>query len=221
MELDELKKVWNDQAHKLDRLLSLNLQTLKTTQLDKTRSALDQFRKYLLFELLVGSLLLIASGSYIADHFSRATLWVPASIFAASALVAVIGCVRKLVLLGQIDYTEPVTTIQEKIELVKLSFFRTIRLMILMLPLYMVYIVVGLNLMFGWDILAYGDRAYLWSNLIFSVILIVPSIWMFRKLNTRSTDNALVRRLVHGSGGHQMMAALEFLKTLHEFEDEN
>ena len=40
MELDELKQTWNAHARKLDRILSLNLQGLKTAQLDKTRSAL-------------------------------------------------------------------------------------------------------------------------------------------------------------------------------------
>ena len=40
MELDELKQTWNEHARKLDRILSLNLQGLKTAQLDRTRSAL-------------------------------------------------------------------------------------------------------------------------------------------------------------------------------------
>lgn len=220
MELDELKQTWAEHARKLDRVLSLNLQGFKTAQLDKTRSALGRFKMYLFFEMLVGIALLIASGSYVADHFSVPTLAVPALIFAASALVAVIGDVRELILLGQINYADPVTTIQRKLEGIKLHFLRTIRLMVLMLPLYMVYVVLGLNLLFGWDILAHGDAAFLWVNLAFSLVLIAPAAWIFRNLSFKNIGHPVIRALVHGSGGKQMLTAMEFLKALHEFEDE-
>ena len=62
MELDELKQTWNEHARKLDRILSLNLQGLKTAQLDKTKSALGRFKAFRLFEMLVGILILIPLG---------------------------------------------------------------------------------------------------------------------------------------------------------------
>jgi hypothetical protein len=220
MELDELKQTWSENAHKLDRLLSLNLQGLKTAQLDKTRSALGRFKAFRLFELLIGILVLIPLGSYIADHFSVPTLAIPALIFAASVLVPVIGSIRQLILLGQISYADPVTTIQRKLEEIKLRYLRTIRLPVLMLPLYMVYIVLGLNLLLGVDLLAHPDPTFLWVNLVVSLIFIAPAVWVFRNLSLKNIDNPVIRALVHGGGGKQMIAALEFLKALQEFEDE-
>ena len=108
MELDELKQTWTEHARKLDRVLSLNLQGLKTAQLDKTRSALGRFKAFRVFELFIGFAVLLWSGSYIADHIAVPTLAIPALIFAASVLVAVIGNIRQLVLLGQISYADPV-----------------------------------------------------------------------------------------------------------------
>lgn len=220
MELDELKQTWNEHARKLDRVLSLNLQGLKTAQLDKTRSALGRFKAFRLFEMLVGILVLIPLGSYIADRISVPTLAIPALIFAASVLVPVIGNIRQLILLGRISYADPVTTIQRKLEEIKLHYLRSFRLPVLMLPLYMVYVVVGLNLLFGWDILVHGDAAYLWANLVVSLILIAPAVWIFRNLSFKNIGNPVIRALVHGSGGKQMIAALEFLKALQAFEDE-
>ncbi len=220
MELDELKQTWTEHTRKLDRVLSLNLQGFKTAQLDKTRSALGRYKAYLVFEMLIGLALLLASGSYIAGHFSVLTLAIPALIFAASVLVAVLGDIRQLILLGQISYADPVTTIQRKLEEIKLHFLRTIRLMVLMLPLYMVYVVLGLNLIFGWDILAHGDPAFLWANVVVSLIFIAPAVWVFRKLSFKNIDNPVIRALVHGGGGQQMLSALQFLKTLQEFQDE-
>lgn len=221
MELDELKQAWNEHARKLDRVLSLNLQGLKRAQLDQTKSALGRFKIFQVFEILVGFAVLLWSGSYIADHVAVPTLAGPALILAASALGAVIGNIRQLVLLGQISYADPVATIQRKIEEMKLHFLRTIRLMAFMLPLYMVYVVIGLNLVFGWDVLAYADKMFLWANLLVSLIFIAPAVWVFRNLSFKNIGNPVIHALVHGGGGKQMIAALEFLEAIQEFEDED
>ncbi len=220
MELNELKQTWTEHARKLDRILSLNLQGLKTAQLDKTRSALGRFKAFRLFEIVIGILILIPLGSYIADRISVPTLAIPGLIFAASVLVPVIGNIRQLILLGRISYADPVTTIQRNLEEIKLHFLRSFRLPVLMLPLYMAYVVVGLNLVFGMDVLAQSSAAYLWANLAFSLILVAPAIWVLRNLSFKNVDNPVIRALVHGNGGKQMIAALEFLKALQEFGDE-
>jgi hypothetical protein len=173
-----------------------------------------------LFETLVGILVLIPLGSYIAHHFSVPALAIPAFILAASVLVPVIGNIRQLILLGRISYADPVMTIQRKLEEIKLHYLRSFRLPVLMLPLYMVYVVVGLNLFFGMDVLAQPNAAYLWVNLAFSLILVVPAVWILCNLSFKNIDNPVIRALVHGSGGKQMIAALEFLKALQAFEDE-
>ena len=220
MELDELKQTWTEHARKLDRLLSLNLQGLKTVQLDKTKSALGRFKAFRLFEIVVGLLILIPLGSYIADRISVPTLAIPALIVAASILVPVIANIRQLILLGRISYADPVTNIQRKLEEIKLHFLRSFRLPVLMLPLYMAYVVVGLNLAFGMDVLVHSNAAYLWANLAFSLILLVPAVWVLRNLSFKNVDNSVIRALVHGNGGKQMVAALEFLNALQEFEAE-
>jgi hypothetical protein len=221
MELDELKQTWSEHARKLDRILSLNLQGLKTAQLDKTKSALGRFKAFRLFEMLVGLVFLVPLGSYIADRISVRTLAIPALIVAASILVPVIASIRQLILLGRISYADPVTAIQRKLEEIKLHYLRSFRLPVLMLPLYMAYVVVGLNLFFGVDVLAHPDASFLWANLAFSLILVVPAVWILRNLSFKNVDNPVIRALVHGNGGKQMIAAVEFLKALQEFENED
>jgi hypothetical protein len=84
----------------------------------------------------------------------------------------------------------------------------------------MVYVVIGLNLFFGVDVLAHPDAAFLWANLAVSLVFIAPALWVFRNLSFKNIDNPVIRALVHGSGGKQMIAALEFLKALQDFENE-
>ena len=220
MELDELKQTWTEHAQKLDRILSLNLRGLKTAQLDKTKSALGRFKAFRLFETLVGILILIPLGSYIADRISVPTLAIPALILAASILVPVIANIRQLFLLGRISYADSVTTIQRKLEEIRLHYLRSFWLPVLMLPLYMAYVVVAFNLFFGVDIIAHGDATFLWVNLAVSLVFVVPAVWVLRNLSFKNTDNSVIRALVHGNGGTQMIAALEFLNALQAFENE-
>ena len=65
---------------------------------------------------------------------------------------------------------------------------------------------------------SHANAAYLWANLAFSLILLVPAVWILRNLSFKNAGNPVIRALVHGSGGKQMIAALEFLKALQEFE---
>jgi hypothetical protein len=221
MELNELKQSWNEYARKLDHVLRLNLHSLTAAKLDKTRSALSRFKAMRVFEMLTGIAVLIALGFYISHRLAVLTLSIPALIFAASVLVPVIGSIRQLVLLGRIDYAEPVTVIQRKLEKIKLNYLWSIRWPVLMLPLYMVYIVLGFNVLFGVDILAHGDRTFVWANLIVSLLFLAPAIWVFRNLSFSNIGNPVIRVLVHGAGGKQMIAAMEFLKALREFEAED
>ena len=222
MELDELKQTWTEHARKLDQLLSLNLQGLKAAQLDKTRSALGRFKAFRIFEIIIGILILLPLGSYIASHISVPTLAVPALVIAASLLVPVVANVRQLILLGRISYADPITTIQRQLEEIKLHFLRSFWLPVLMLPLYLAYVAVGLNLVFGMDLFAQSSAAYLWTNLALSLVLVAPAIWILCSLSFKNLDNPVIRALVHGSGGKQIVSAFEFLKAVHAFEkDEN
>jgi hypothetical protein len=221
MELDELKQTWSEHARKLDRILSLNLQGLKTAQLDKTRSALGRFKAFRLREMAVGILVLVGLGSYMADRISVPTLAIPAFIVFASFLVPVIANIRQLILLERISYADPVTTIQRKLEEIKLHYLRSFTLPVLMLPLYMAYVAVTFDLFFHIDVLAYAKPAFLCANLALSLIFVVPAVWVLRNLSFKNTDNPVIRAFVHGNGGTQMVAAVEFLKALQEFEEED
>jgi len=220
MELDELKQTWSEHARKLDRILSLNLQGLKTAQLDKTRSALGRFKAFRAREMIVGILLLLLLGSYIADRISIPTLAIPAFIVFASFLVPVIANIRQLLLLERISYADPVTTIQRTLEDIQLHYLRSFTLPVLMLPLYMAYVAVTFDLFFHIDIFANARTSFLWANLAVSLIFIVPAVWVLRNLSFKNTGNPIIRAFVHGNGGTQMVAALEFLKALQEFEEE-
>ena len=96
----------------------------------------------------------------------------------------------------------------------------TSRLMILSLPFYFAYIVLGFDLLFGVNILAQGDRAFIYANAALSVALFLPAIWVFRNLNFRNAGHPVIRIFINGAGGKQLLAAADFLNRIEQFKAE-
>ena len=220
MNLDEMKQTWTEHTVKLDRLLKLNLQALQSAQLDKSQSALNRYKAHRVIELIPGVVFAGSLGTYVVHRLAVPTLAIPALILGAFIIAAIAGCVRHLILLRQINFAEPVTVIQAKLEAVKLHMLDTSRLMILSLPFYFAYIVLGFDLLFGVNILAQGDRAFLYANAAVSVAFLLPAIWVFRNLNFRNAGHPVIRAFINGAGGKQLLAAADFLSRIEQFKAE-
>ncbi len=220
MNLDEMKQTWTEHTVKLDRLLKLNLQALQSAQMDKSRSALNRYKTHRIIELIPGVVFAGLLGAYVVHRLTVPTLAIPALILGAFIIAAIAGCVRQLVLLHQISFADPVTVIQAKLEAVKLHMLDTSRLMILSLPFYFAYIVLGFDLLFGVNILAQGDRAYIYANVALSLAFFLPAIWVFRNLNFRNAGHPVIRAFINGAGGRQLLAATDFLNQIEEFKAE-
>jgi len=220
MNLDEIKQTWTVHTVKLDRVLKLNLQALKSAQMDKSQSALSRYKAHRLFELITGVGITGLLGDYVVHRITVPTLAIPALILGAFTIAGIAGCVRQLILLHQISFADPVTTIQAKLETVKLYMLEPTRLMILSLPFYFAYVAIGFDLLFGINILARADRAYIYANVAMSVAFFLPAIWLFRNLNFRKAGHPAIRLFINGAGGRPLLAATDFLNQIEEFKAE-
>jgi hypothetical protein len=220
MNPDEMKKTWAEHTVKLDRLLKLNLQALQSTQVDKTRSALNRYKAHRVFELITGVVFTALLGAYVIHRLMVPSLAIPALILAAFTIAAISGCVRQLIMLSQVNFADPVTIIQAKLGTVKLHMLDTSRLMILSLPFYFAYIVIGFDLLGGVDIPAQAPRAYLYANAAVSLAFLLPALWIFRNLNFRRAGHPVIRAFINGAGGRELLAATDFLNQIEAFKAE-
>lgn len=218
MDLDEMKQTWTEHTAKLDRLLRFNLQALESAQVDKSRSALSRYKMHRVIELITGVAFADMLSVYLAHRLTVLSLAIPALILDAFTIAAIAGCVRQLIRLSQISFADPVTTIQAKLETLKLHMLESSRLMVLSLPFYFAYVVLGFDLLFRVNILTQGSRAYIFANLALSLLFILPAIWVFRNLNFRNTGHPVIRALIKGAGGEQVLAAIDFINRIKQFE---
>ena len=130
MELSELKSTWLAYEKKLDRTWKLNLQLLRTTNLDKAKSKIKRLTwivgTTLVFYLILSLFLLFFAIQHImTPHMAAAGI-----VLTVWALAIAIGAMQQLALISRLDYAAPVTTLQKKLESLRLIILKYFRLAI-------------------------------------------------------------------------------------------
>ncbi|HEX5229509.1 MAG TPA: hypothetical protein VFW44_17480, partial [Bryobacteraceae bacterium] len=119
MELDELKIQWAAYDRKLDESIRLSRQLLRETYTRRARFALWR----LAGTLALGSILLlpiiVGLGGFIAVHWSRPKLSVPAIVLDILAIAMLAALIAQIALALSIDYNQPVAVIQKRLAVLR------------------------------------------------------------------------------------------------------
>ncbi|WP_412985688.1 hypothetical protein [Pontimicrobium sp. IMCC45349] len=218
MEADELKKILAAYNTKLDEKLSLNVTSLKSINLDKSKKSTQSILKYRIAEIVVFSLLALFMGSYIATNWSQTHLALSGIIVGVFTLIALAGSIGQVTLLQQIDFTKPIVDIRKKIELVNTHGLIFLKLMFLSTPIWWSYVVVGSDYLFNIDLYSNMDADFVLKYLMINSLLIIPMVWFLNKLTYKNLHVKWIRKTIGFFAGTKTMKALEFLKDIEEFE---
>ena len=115
MELEELKSLWSDYDKKLNKNLKLNLNILKELNLDKTKSNMRKMMIRRIAETLCFLITVIALFNFIAANFSLSAPTISACILNIFCIIGLAGSIGQIALVGMIDYSGPVTSIQKQL----------------------------------------------------------------------------------------------------------
>jgi hypothetical protein len=220
MELEALKKSWEEYDKKLDQNLKLNKQIFKEMNLTKTRLSLRSILIFRILEILFFVIAVIALGSFIGNHWGSMQFVIPAAILHIFAIIGLAGSIGQIALIAQIDYAAPITIMQKKLEQVKMHMVQVTRLMMLSIPFYLAYAVLGFKLFFGVDIVAQGDPNWWLANIILSLLFIPLAIWIYQKLSWKNMHIPWVKSFIYSAGGKQITKAMGFLQEIDNFEKE-
>ena len=219
MNLEQLKDVWNDHDRKLDKNLKLNLRILREMNLDKTKSKMRTLMILRIAEASFFFIIVIYLWIFIADNFFISAPAISAFVLNVFATVGLAGGIWQIALIGMIDYAGPVTSIQKQLAKIKSHGIRILKLIILSIPFYMAYIFLGSKLLFGIDLYEFADFKWLAANIILSLCLIFPTLWLYKELSMKAPTRKWVKTLIEDVGGKQITAALEILNEIEKFED--
>src|ERR1700686_3446862 len=104
MELDDLKRRWEDQDRRLDAGIRLNTRLLHESVLGKAEKSLRGLSRLLWFELQTNLLAAFWLGSFLANHVSEPRFLIPAAVLHLCIIALLAAGVRQLVALKTVDY---------------------------------------------------------------------------------------------------------------------
>lgn len=218
MNLDELRATWVAQDEQLSESIRLNKKLLAAMVLGKARSKLRVLMSWRVVEGIIFYIIVVLLSRYVATHFHFTAATISAAILAAFAIIGLLGSIGQIALILQIDYTGSVKTVQAQIYDIRAHGLKVVTLSLLSIPFYMAYIFLGVELLFGVDLYAHLDQAYMLVNIMVSIGLLVATLWFCKKLNSRNKQTGWVRKLTGALGGEQLLVAADLRNELHEIE---
>jgi len=117
MELDDLKNAWQSLDQRLAAQQALTLSLVRNDKLGRARSALRPLFVSQWIKLAVGIAVCFLFAPFWVAHRHTLHLMVPGLLLHVFGVMYIIDAVRELGLLGGVDYTQPVLTIQKRLAL--------------------------------------------------------------------------------------------------------
>lgn len=222
MELDDLKRLWEEQNQKLDANIQLSARLLNRSALDKAEPALRRLFRWLWIELAINLVVASWVGSFLARHLQEPRFLVPAAALHLSVIALIIAGVRQLVAINSVDYGAPVLAIQNRLESLRVERIRATMWTLLVAPLlWTPLLIVTLKGLFGLDAYAALGPGFLTANLLFGLLLIALALWISERYAGRMGRIPWVQRLMRDIAGHNLTAAERFLASLRELETDD
>jgi hypothetical protein len=212
MELDELRAKWAEHDRKLETSISLNRQLLRENYTGRARTALRRLAAL----LSVGSISLLAVivslGAFIHNNLGMPRLVYSAVLLDVLAIAALGAVNFQIGLALNIDYDQPVSTIQKRIEKLKRVRVRYVQgICVLSALTWFPMFVVVMKALLGVDVYRTFDTNWIIWNVVIGLAVIPPAIWLLRKFENRMSG---------AIAGYNLGAASGFLKKLERFERE-
>lgn len=218
MEASELKKILEAYDKKLDKNLKLNSASLKNINLEKSEKKTRTVLAHRVIELISFALLALFMGNYIATNWGQTHLAISGSIVGIFTLIALAGSIGQVVFLQQIDFTKPLVDIRKKIELVNTHGLLFVKIIFLSAPIWWSYAIVAIDIFLDVDLYVHLEPAFVKRYLIANALLLIPLIWLFKKLSYKNLHIKWVRKTIGFLSGTKTRKAMEFLNDIEEFE---
>ena len=220
LDLDSLQQRWQAQDAKLDQALRINARLWQRTEMAEPRGSLRWLRVGSVFNILLGGLFLLWTGSFIQANWGLWTLVLPAVALHAWLIAAVATTVHELVLASGIDYDAPIVQIQARLAALRVANLRALRVLFITgVPVWTVSLIVLLfQSLFGVDLVerlgAGVVLALFVGHLALGYAIVAAGRWVER----RFADSPALRDIVDGLAGYNLQQAEQRLAKVAAFQ---
>jgi hypothetical protein len=213
-ELDNLKKLWQEQEQKLEQSMALNLSLLKETKLDKAQ---NQLVSLIWMSSLTAAFYIAALWYFVFFAFHNLDNWhfvLAGGILTVWSGAIALGSILQLKSILTLDYAKPVAELQKQLQEIKFTIIRFLRLALMIIPFYLVFLEVIFQVMFNVDFVALMDP--LWV-ILQPVVLLPIVIWLYIKLSPKNAEKKWMNWLLQGNGS-QIKSAQNFIQEINQLQ---
>jgi len=115
MELNDLKREWQALDRKLDRSIALNTRLLVEDRARRSKRHLLRWLIWQPLQLVLGIVLTIFLGGLWARNLGSPAVWISGVFLHALSVALIVDAAVRMWMIGRINYTEPVVTIQRQL----------------------------------------------------------------------------------------------------------
>lgn len=219
MEDTDFVKLWKVHYEKIDQSLAINKKLLRELTNQKAESSMQSLIRHkqigiigvTVYLLILGILLFFS----IADYKPEKAYF----IFSVMAIFivnikAMYDYIKHLIWTKKINYNGSISDIQQQLSKLQFSIISHTRIMCLQFPFFTTFYLS--NKWFPQEV----GIGYIMFQIILTGSFAYLSYWLYKNHTIENLNKKWVRNMIAGSGGKQVLKAMEFYKEIIEFKNE-
>lgn len=217
-DLETLTGMWKTQESKANESVKINKAALKEIKVLKAQSSLRSYMGLNIFTLITGIIMVNLGAFFAYNNAETIYMLLSGVIFSLWSLMICFSAVSQLKRIIELDYGKPVIEVQKSLRKIQLSALYYLKISLMIAPLYFVFMLMFTKLFFNVDLIAIGSEAWLYTQFVFTGVMAIGAIVVYKLLAENNVDKPFVRFLLKGCGSQACEAADE-LNQLRKFEE--
>ena len=198
-----------------DQNYRLNLRALAHLTTDATRSRMRRLLGFITAEALVWLFISLAAGSFLYHHRATAHLALAAALVLIYSNALLGAALRQGALIGQLDYSAPVASLQRQLETLRIERIRVTKWAILIgIALWAPASMVLVRALTPFDLYTAFGPAWMFANAALGLALIPAALILAKRYQG---DSPWLQKLARSLAGRDLNEALSALGELDEF----
>lgn len=209
----EIINLWKQYDEKLEKSISLNRRVITELQQQKAKNALRPAKQIKRLAVVAGLIYVALLSFLVYNSLKFENIFFVASlgISIVITLIAIVVYIHQLYLINDIDNSESVIHIQQKLADLQTSTLKIVRILLLQLPFYSTWYI-----NFQW--IKESPNSFYFIHLPIVSLFALAAIWLYRNINIKNMHKKWFRLLFSGAEWTAIVKSGQFLKEIEHFE---
>ncbi|MBB2143891.1 hypothetical protein GM921_00205 [Pedobacter sp. LMG 31464] len=213
MENIEIINLWKQYDEKLEKSLSLNQKIITELQQQKAKNALKPARNYKILAVVVGIVyaVVVAYFLYHLNPIASIFLKISIAIHLLVTVIAIAMYVRQIILISEIDNSQNIIQMQQKLACLRASTVNVIGICFLQLPIFSTW-----NITF--KMINETPLNFWFIQMPIVALFTFAGIWLFKNVDIKNMDKRWFKIMFYGVEWSSILKSGKFLKEIENFE---